>query len=244
MAWEPFSLHFRQILDGGYRYLDKTGEFMIVAENEFNLVPAEIQVTGAKLEKPEDSISISVDTRQITLAQNFPADHGEIFLETTKLIVGLVEKFFSPIGTLSNGFQSNSYWPVGNAEKALAASVNIGGAFHSDLGKSIGMVPIENDVNCLFQSGSKELRVHIQPVAIERTPMRRQTSALRDTKQQKARIARINQRADRLPTIPEQGIMMALDLQEKEPPRQGDLQAHFLELLAQEVKLKDIIAIK
>ncbi len=41
MAWQPFSLHFRQILDGAYRYLDKTGEFMVVAENEFNLIPGE-----------------------------------------------------------------------------------------------------------------------------------------------------------------------------------------------------------
>lgn len=243
MAWQPFSLHFRQIFDGGYRYLDKTGDFMVVAENEFEFVPTDIQVTGAKLEKPEDSIAITIDSKQIIMTQDFPGDQGKKFLETTILIVQLVEKFFAPVAIRSNGFASNIYWPLPTAEKTLAASVNIGGTFHLELGKTLGMVPIENEVNCLYQSGSKELRVHVHPVSIESAIVQRRTPGLRDSKQQKERIARMNQKAERLPGGLQQGMMMALDLQQKEPPP-NDLEQHFAELLAQDSKLRDLITIK
>jgi hypothetical protein len=76
MAWQPLNLHFRQIFDGGYRYLDRTGDFMVAAESEHDLVPGEIQVTGAKLEKPEDSISIAVNSKEIRAQQDFPSDGG------------------------------------------------------------------------------------------------------------------------------------------------------------------------
>jgi hypothetical protein len=243
MAWQPFSLHFRRIFDGGYRYLDKTGEFMVAAEGEYDLVPGEIQVTGAKLERPEDSISISVDSKEMIIRQDFPGDNGKKFLETSLIVVQLVEKFFAPVGIRSNGFASHLYWPFPTAEKTLAASVSIGGSFHLELGKKIGMVPIENELNCLFQSGSKELRVHVHPVAIESAIIQRRTPGLRDSKKQKELIARMNRKAERLPGDLQQGIMMALDLQQKEPPPEN-LKQHFAEVLEYQSKLVDIITIK
>jgi hypothetical protein len=243
MAWQPFSLHFRQIYDGGYRYLDRTGEFMVLAETQFNLIPGETKVTGAKLERPEELISISVDSREIAIRQDFPADKGNSFLETTLIIVRLVEEFFAPVAIRSNGFASHLYWPLSTAEKTLAASVNIGGSFHVELGKNIGMVPLENEMNCLFKSGSKELRVHVHPVSIETSTIQRRTPGLRDNKKERERIARLNQKADRLPSDLQQGIMLASDLQQKEPPP-TDLEEHFAEMLAYESRLADIITIK
>jgi hypothetical protein len=243
MAWQPFNLHFRQIFDGGYRYLDRTGDFMVAAENEHNLVPGDMQVTGAKLEKPEDSIFIAVDSKEIKVRQDFPGDGGKKFLETTLVVVQLVQKFFAPLSVRSNGFASDLYWPLPTAEKALAASVNVGGNFHLELGKMLEMVPIENDVNCLFQSGSKELRVHIHPVSVQATTIQRLAPGLRDSKKQKERIARMNQKAARLPGDLQQGLMLTLDLQHKEPPP-DDLKEHFAELRVYEERVADMIAVK
>jgi hypothetical protein len=243
MAWQPFSFHFRQRFDGGYRYLDRTGDFMVAAETEYDLVPGDIQVTGAKLEKPEDSVFIAVDSTEIRVRQDFPGDRGETFLETTLVIVELVRKFFEPLGIRSNGFASHLYWPLPTPEKALAASVNIGGKFPIELGEMLGMVPTENDINCVFQSGSKELRVHIHPVSVQTTSIQWLVPGLRDSKKQRDRIARMNRKAERLPGDLQQGLMLTLDLQQKEPPP-DDLEEHFAELLAHEEKVADIITVK
>jgi hypothetical protein len=216
---------------------------MVAAETEHDLVPGDIQVTGAKLEKPEDSIFISVDSKEIGVRQDFPADRGDTFLETTLVIVQLVEKFFVPLGIASNGFASHLYWPLPTPEKALAASVNIGGKFHLELGEMLGMVPTENDINCVFQSGSKELRVHVHPVSVQTTTIQRLAPGLRDRKKEKERVARMNRKAERLPGDLQQGLMLALDLQQKDPPP-DDLKEHFAELLAYQEKVAHIITVK
>src|SRR5207245_2646356 len=82
----------------------------------------------------------------------------------------------------------------------------------------------------------KELRVHVHPVAVETAIIQRRTPGLRDSKKQKELIARMNRKAERLPGDLQQGVMMALDLQQKEPPPE-DLKQHFAELLESESKL-------
>jgi hypothetical protein len=53
MPWKTLSLHFKQTYDGGYRYLDKCGEFMLAAAEALNVIPGDIKPSGAKMEIPE-----------------------------------------------------------------------------------------------------------------------------------------------------------------------------------------------
>ena len=61
MTWQTFSLHFKQTYEGGYRYLDRCGEFMIEAVERLDFIPGDIKPTGAKLEIPEKGIVANVD---------------------------------------------------------------------------------------------------------------------------------------------------------------------------------------
>lgn len=70
MAWQPFSNHFRQTYEHGYRYLDLCGEFMVRAVTELDFMPGDIQVIGAKLEKPEAGIRASVDANQLVVTRS------------------------------------------------------------------------------------------------------------------------------------------------------------------------------
>src|SRR5437667_9151655 len=102
VPWQPFSFHFKQIYDEGYRYLDKCGEFMIEAINKLDFIPGEVQVIGAKLEKPELGIKASVDSNELTLVQEQPTDGKEFFVACEDLS-RLANELFQPKRVWSNG---------------------------------------------------------------------------------------------------------------------------------------------
>ena len=52
MTWQTFSLHFKQTYEGGYRYLDRCGEFISEAVERLDFIPEDAKPTAAKLRTP------------------------------------------------------------------------------------------------------------------------------------------------------------------------------------------------
>lgn len=96
MSWQSFSLHFRQHYEGGYRYLDKCGEFMLTAVEDCNFIAGEIKPTGAKIEMPERSLVATVDTQELTVRQDLPDDKDDFFFHRCEELVALVQTHFKP----------------------------------------------------------------------------------------------------------------------------------------------------
>ena len=94
--WNKYHHIFKQSYSGGYRYLDKCGEFLVVAENEYDFIPGEIIPTGGKLSFPDAGIEINVNAKELQVVQEFPLDDGNIFWEKTMILLDLICKFFSP----------------------------------------------------------------------------------------------------------------------------------------------------
>jgi hypothetical protein len=49
MSWESFSLHFKQVFDGGYKYLDSCGSLMLLAEERLGLMTEDVKPSGCKM---------------------------------------------------------------------------------------------------------------------------------------------------------------------------------------------------
>jgi hypothetical protein len=229
MSWHTFSLHFKQTYEGGYRYLDKCGEFMIEAVGRLDLIPGDIKPTGAKLEIPEKGIVANVDSQDLIVRQDLPEDDGTLFFETAQQLAGLAAKHFSPKRIQKNGFANKLYWRMPSSEAALKASLALGDKFHLDLAKLVGMVPTRKGWDCHFTSGSTDFHVAVQPVTFEQVTLHKHTADFQASPQQRRRVERLNLNTQRFQGDFSHALMLELDLLEFDPPEQS-LPKHFADL--------------
>ena len=230
MAWKTLSLHFKQTYEGGYRYLDKCGEFMLAATERMNFITSEAKPTGAKMEIPEQGVHAGCDCLSLSVTQELPVDDGTYFLDLCKGLVELAMSHFVPKSVFKNGFLWKSYTPYAKASDMLAASLKYGGTFHEELAKAVGMVPENKNLDYFFVSGSKDLHVVLQPVTFERLNLPRRNVDARATKDQKSRVDRFNEFAERVGGTLSHGLVLDVDLMENDPPKASSLDKHFEEL--------------
>ena len=242
MPWQPFSFHFKQVYDEGYRYLDRCGEFMIRAMNTLDFIPGDIQVVGAKLEKPEIGIKAAIDSNELSLVQEQPGD-GRDFFEACEAVSALATELFEPRGVWSNGFAYKAYWPFTSPDAALKASLSIGDKYQTELEKAFGMVASHKQLDYHFTAGSYELTVNIQPVTFERVGVVRQNPPFRASPERRKWIERLNKGADRVKAGVGHALMLFLDLIEYEPP-EVSLAKHFDQLLKAKASANNIFRIK
>src|SRR5437667_6436659 len=229
MSWQTFSLHFKQTYEGGYRYLDRCGEFMLEAVERLDFIPGEIKPTGARLEIPEKGIVATVDTQELTLRQDLPEDDGTLFFNTSEQLAGIAVKHFAPKQIQKNGFANKLYWRMPSSEAALKASLVLGDKFHLELGNLIGMVPTRKGWDCYFNSGSIDCHVVVQPVTFEKVTVHKHTADFQASRLQRRRVERLNLNTQRFQGDFSHALMLELDLVEFDPPEQS-LPKHFADL--------------
>jgi hypothetical protein len=244
MAWQTLSLQFKQAVDGGYRYLDRCGEFMLDAEAKLNCVPGEIKPIGAKLEIPESGVRIGCDSNLLDVIQELPNGGTKYFVDLCKSLADLTAHHFNPKGIARNGFTWKSYWPFANPDDMLQASLKFNANFSTELGKFIGMVPSQQGLDHWFTSGSKDFHLNLQPSTFERINISKQAASVQATKGTKSLIDRRNKFADRVGAFVSHALILDLDLTEDDPPKQAQLDKHFGELEQVTHKLRDFFTIK
>jgi hypothetical protein len=244
MSWRPFSLHFREIYELGFRYLDRCGEFMVHASEELDLISAEIKVSGATLELPEHGIKIAVDSQELVATQEDPTDDNEIFITTCERIKELVNQYFAPKRITSVGWASKTFWACPSPEAALKATLKLGGGFQSELEKVFNMPASHKRLDYSFASGSYDLHLVLEPVTFERVSRAYFNPAFRATDEQRRRIERFNRKAERMHRPPGHAVMMELNLVENNPPESAPIRKHFDELRKKEHTAQTTFTIK
>jgi len=110
MPWQTLSLHFKQTYEGGYRYFDNCGEFMIWAVEKLNVISSEIKPTGAKMEIPERGVNATCDANSLVVVQELPlAGDESYFVNLCKEFADLANFHFEPTKIVRNGFLWKSY---------------------------------------------------------------------------------------------------------------------------------------
>jgi hypothetical protein len=238
MSWKTFSLHFKQTFEGGYRYLDRCGEFMLEAVEKLDFISSETKATGAKMEKPEKGIVATIDTLELVVRQDLPEDGGQNFFKSCEQLAELAARHFSPKRIQKNGFAEKLYWPTTSPQAALKASLTLGDEFHNSLAKSIGMIPSRKGWDCHFSSGSMDFHIIVQPVTFEKVTLHKHTADFQASRQQVQRVERLNANTRRFTQDFSHALSVDLDLVEFDPPEQS-LRRQFDEL-----KQKSAILVK
>lgn len=238
MAWETFSLHFKQIFDGGYRYLDRCGEFMLAAESAFGLLSEDPTPSNAKMSIPELGISVLVSTRELAVSQEFSNKDDRQFLSLCKGLSSLYSETFTPRAVESNGFASKSMWGFNTADQAAASSLKMGDEFHGEMAVLLEMPAKQKHLDFNFSAGSCDLHVLIHPVTFQNINLQKQNAAPRLTASQRTRIERQNKKMGRVNFNLSHAIMLEVDLIELEPPVDS-LDKHFSDLEKKERLLRE-----
>ncbi len=237
MTWEPFSLHFKQVYDGGYRYLDRCGQLMLLAEQRLRLMPEDAKPSGMKMSIPESGIVVAMNPTELIVTQEFYTDSGEEFIELCQKLVEMVQDVFAPNGVASNGILSKTCFATTSNESAQKASLRLEKGLAVELAKDVEMPARQESIDCHFGAGSMDLHVQINPVTFSRLTMQRFNPPPLATSTQTERLKRLNQRADRMNTSLSHGMMMELDLIEFDPPPDS-LRKHFDLLLKKQSTLQ------
>lgn len=237
MNWKPFSVHFRQVYDGGYLYLDRCGQLMMIAEERLHLMPEEVNPSGCKMVLPESGITVALGTTELAVTQEFYDDDGAEFINLCQVMTDLVHASFEPRHVESNGFASKTHWATGSSDAALAASLKMGNGLSAELARDVDMPARREDIDCHFAAGSMDLHFQIRPVTFQSMTVQKYNASPLSTGANRRRLDRLNRRADRMDTSLGQGIMMDLDLIEFDPPA-GPLKKHFEQLKRKEKNLQ------
>lgn len=229
MSWIDHIFTFKQEYLGGYRYLDKCGEFLIKAENTYGFIPNEIKPQGGNLQLPEESIDVQIDPKMFQIHQENPKGH-EVILEKSMIISDLFLREFRPFSVERNIVNMRSYWPIHTVEgfdRTLKISKKIfweeekRKADFEVLSDKLGMVPSYKCDSYGFKSGSKDLLVNLNAFTFTSSQVRKFNAAFQSSDNEKKRFERINKRSERHIAPPPYGIMLELVLKEDNPPEDG-----------------------
>jgi hypothetical protein len=232
MAWNVLSFHFKQTYEGGYRYLDRCGEFMCIAADSLGFLPGEAKPTGAKMEIPELGINLVCDSNILGLSQELPTKGDNNFIAKCVKCSDLAWKLFNPRSIIRNGLALKAYWPYANLQDLLAGSLKWGGDYHGELAKVVEMPAEQKKLDFTFVSGNKELHFTLQPVTFDRPNLSKQNISSQLNRFEKQKVDRRNVFAERLGHSfnVAHGLMLEVDLAETDPPADASLEKQFDEL--------------
>lgn len=218
MNWQPFSLHFKQVYDGGYRYLDRCGHVMMLIEEQLGLMPEDANPNGCKMILPERGITLGMGPSELVLSQEFQKDGGVEFIGLCQALADLVSEHFLPRHVEMNGFASKSFRDMRSIEASQAASLKMGKGFAADLVQDVDMVARQEKLDCHFAAGSMTLHLKVEPVTFQSLTMNKFNATPFATGANKRRLERLNQRSNRFDNTLSQVLMMEVDLIELDPP--------------------------
>lgn len=246
------SFHFRQNIDGGYRYLDKCGEFLAVAEKEFDLIPDEANPQGGVMSHPELGIKVHISATEIQVIQEYPPNDakdlndGKDFLDICLQVSSLFFELFKPRSVHRNGFDAHLFYPFVSIKDSFKKSLTYCGEYEKMLAKMFDMVPNYKNLEYSLTSGSRELVFKIKNISLENISSSILPVPARASKKQIQKFSRREKEIEKFAKIDKPyGLLFVLDLMEVDPPIQDqteNLKDHFTELMEKEkIMKKEII---
>ncbi len=192
--WVVAARFFKQSYEGGYRYLDRCGEFMLLAEEKFNFVPSEeARPTGCAMHLPEIGTEMLLNTVELTLRQSGQGaekEGSEFYLLLLSLPLE-VQKLIAPRAISRNGLAITLFKRL-SEEESFKQIRGAWGDFESNLADKIGMNPEFKNIDFLFTSGSYRVNVKLNPASIRSPATSQQVAQFRDTPAKKEQIKRRN----------------------------------------------------
>jgi hypothetical protein len=163
--WEEWQLQFDKVLDGGYRYLDQCGLFMAALREQFGFMPTNVNPSGCAMEAPDYAFVVQASVGHVSLICSNMAYKAE-FLEASKFCSEQAIKLFEPFSVYQDRFLSRNRLLTESLESSFKLSLANASRDIGELGKLISMTPYNQDRTFNFKSGSQDVFIKINPMAL------------------------------------------------------------------------------
>lgn len=175
---------------------------------------------------PDAGIQILLDASELRISQDQPKDDGATFRESCHSVTKLVKEFFTPTLVESTGIVAKYFWQFGSSETSFTHTLALAGAKTDALSDAAQMPPLFSVMHHVFQSGSFDFHVKIEPVNFERMARFKFTAPHGATSTQKKRYEGLNKFNENFDTDLSYGLALDLDLIENTPAKDS-LEKHF-----------------
>lgn len=226
MDWKNYNFVFTQSYASGYRYLDRCGEFLVVAEDKYDFIPGEIAPTGGKLSFPDAGIDVNVNAKEFQIVQRLTLDDGQIFWEKTSILLDLIFELFSPKSIERNTVSLLSFIPFMSEEDVFKKSKTFSSDFSQGVGKDIGMELEHQDLNYTYSSGSRLCQITLKPITFTSRNMKEYNPVFYSTPKEKKRVERHNKNTSRMGKLDPYGLMLETVLKEVNPPNKVETELY------------------
>ena len=222
MSWSDFLRRYQLKFEGGYRYLDCCGAFMVEAEERLDLLPSETpKPTGARMEKPEHGVVVSLDASQLNVVEEMSGRGDEAFLTLALMVGELALRHVEPRAIASRIFRVSSFLPMETLEQAMRYTVEVDKQHQSEWAGKIGMSPSHKKIDYAFSSGSLDVNVVLSVTTFEAVTVQHLATGVRASERQKKRAERFNVRAEKLQVPAHHVVMLEVGITEFDPPADG-----------------------
>jgi hypothetical protein len=120
--FKEFQIQFEQALDGGYRFLDRCGEFMSLVRDAFEFMPVSVNPSGCNMEAPESALRLQVSTDLISLVCT-NTKNVDTLLRAANFISEKALNLFEPFAIEHNRLISHSIWQAATVDESFKKSV-------------------------------------------------------------------------------------------------------------------------
>lgn len=215
--WKNISWFFSLRYELGYRYLDRCGEVMVSLELDHGYIPGDTVPQGAKLEYPDDNIFAEFDSTELKIRQEPPLDGGKGLLRAASLLSGLIVDEFAPATPVYAGFRCQSYLPFEREDQLHRATLQIDAGAHMDLAAALSLAPSSQCSKHIFTSGSYELSAHFQEVSLTSAQRPTFSAGFSPTERSLDVVRRKKESMARIESVESFGLLLDLDLKERQP---------------------------
>lgn len=223
MSWSDFHRRYQLRFEGGYRYLDCCGAFMLDAEETLDLLPSEEpKPTGARMEKPEQGVVVTLDASQLNIVEELSGQGDDVFLPMAVKVGELAVRHIEPRLVFNRMFRASSFLPTKTLEQALRYTVEVDRTHQSNWAEMIGMSASHKRIDYAFSSGSLDVNVVLSATTFEAVTLKRSAAGLRASEKQKRRAERFNIRAEKLQVPANHVVMLDVGITEFDPPAGGE----------------------
>jgi hypothetical protein len=76
--FKDVQIQFEQRFDGGYRFFDKSGEFVTALREEFGFMLLSVNLTGRDMESPDTSLRLHISADRLLVVSMEPEKQNDL----------------------------------------------------------------------------------------------------------------------------------------------------------------------
>jgi hypothetical protein len=164
-VWEEWQIQFEEVYDGAYRYVDRCGEFMSAAREKFGFMPNAINPSGCDMEAPDYGLHLRASSENLIILCSNPAHRAE-FIEASVYCSKKANELFEPFSVHHDRFISRQCKFPKTSEESFKMSLECISHDINAFAKVLSMTPFVQDRAFTFQSGSQQIYVKLNPIAL------------------------------------------------------------------------------